>query len=463
MRSSVATLALFVAAFGLQAQQPQPAASSSTTATLSGTISDSTTGGLLAGADIVIGGSTLSATTDSLGRFEVSGLEPGTYQVGVFHPRLDTLEVALTTAPFAVLAGRRNAIELAIPSARTLIAKRCGRPAGANESLLTGKVLGTDNGQPVPAASVSLAWTELTITTESGMRADTRLAHASTDSSGRYTFCGVPSDLHGTIQARRDASATAMLPVTLNGGGNALTTRNLFVSSGKPSSESRGRLTGTVRLDGSTGATPEGARAELTGTSSVAKTDKQGSFALSNLPLGSQLLVVRKVGFTSQAIQVDILAGEPAIVTVALTKFVSHLDPVVVTARVSQALKSVGFDDRQRQGRGRYVTRADIEKHRYTYLSDIIRSQVPAINLQSSAGGPILSRPGRSIVRGSACVRYFVDDVLWHSVSENDIDVINPSEIAGIEIYRGNAAPIRYSMVDDCTTIVIWTKTRVGS
>lgn len=461
MRSSVATLALFVPVFGLQAQQPQPAAGSSATATLSGTISDSTTGGLLAGADIVIGGSTLSATTDSLGRFEVSGLAPGTYQVGVFHPRLDTLEVALTTAPFAVLAGRRNTIELAIPSARTLIAKRCGRPAGANESLLTGRVLSTDNRRPV-AASVSLAWTELTITTESGIRADTRLAHATTDSSGRYTFCGVPSDLHGTIQARRDASATAVIPVLLNGGGNALATRNLFVASGTPAAESRGRLTGTVRLEVSTGATLEGARAELTGTSSVAQTDKQGGFALGNLPLGSQLLVVRKVGFTSQAIPVDILPGEPAKVIVAMTKFVSHLDPVVVTARVSQALKSVGFDDRQRQGRGRYVTRADIEKHRYTYLSDIIRNQVPAINLQSSSGGPILSRPGRSIVRGSACVRYFVDDVLWQSVTQNDIDVINPSEIAGIEIYRGNAAPIRYSMIDDCTTVVIWTKTRVG-
>ena len=452
----------FFLSLPMTAQLPgSQSGSAAATFTISGTVYDSLAGRPLAGADIVLGGNAPALATDSLGHFSATGLTPGVYQVGVFHARLDTLDLALATAPFSAAAGTPNIVNLAIPSAATLISKHCGRPARQNEALISGKVESVENQRPIAGADVSLAWTEVTIT-DGAPSVARKEAHATTDSTGRYTFCGVPKDVRGNVQASQGFLASAVVPVQIDTAMGSLATKNFFVSTEKASNDKRGRITGVVTQLPGDGTPLEGVRVQLSGTDVVAQTEKDGTFSLNNVPLGTQLLTVRKVGFTSQSIPVDVLPGQQPRVAVGLGKFVSYLDPVVVTARVNQALKSVGYEDRKRQGLGQYVTASDIEKHKYAYVTDIIRSRVPGIRLDQSSSGPIMSRQRRSQVRGASCVRYFVDDTQWIPISADDINAINPEEVAGIEFYRGNAAPIRYSTVDDCTTVVIWTKTRVG-
>src|SRR3954467_3088156 len=67
-----------------------------------GVVIDSLNGGFLSGASILVDGMQASAETDSLGRFSLDNLPPGTFQLGVFHPRLDTLSLSIVTRPFHV-------------------------------------------------------------------------------------------------------------------------------------------------------------------------------------------------------------------------------------------------------------------------------------------------------------------------------------------------------------------------
>ncbi len=82
-------------------QTPPPPAKTGK-ASITGVAIDSLNGDFLVGAEVVIEGARLNLTTDTFGRFRADSLAPGTYQVGIFHPLLDTLGLSLATQPFHV-------------------------------------------------------------------------------------------------------------------------------------------------------------------------------------------------------------------------------------------------------------------------------------------------------------------------------------------------------------------------
>jgi hypothetical protein len=65
-----------LAAIGAQGNAPH-------TAKIVGVIADSVSGAPLQGADVIASGVPTPVKTDSLGRFTIDNLPPGTYQVGV--------------------------------------------------------------------------------------------------------------------------------------------------------------------------------------------------------------------------------------------------------------------------------------------------------------------------------------------------------------------------------------------
>ena len=68
------------------AQSPAPK-----TSRIVGIVIDSLHQSGLEGAEVIVSGLASPVTTDSLGRFSVDSLAPGTYQVGVFHPLIESL------------------------------------------------------------------------------------------------------------------------------------------------------------------------------------------------------------------------------------------------------------------------------------------------------------------------------------------------------------------------------------
>ena len=248
-----AALIAFAPALGAQKTTAStPGASKTGKAQIIGVVVDSLNGRFLSGADVVIEGTKATLETDSLGKFEIDSLAPGTYQVGVFHPLLDTLGIALATQPFHVGPDSSSFVLLAVPSAARIIRGRCpAHPDARGESAVIGHVDDPETLQPVARAEVSVAWAEIEVSKEFGVRRTARLLRDSTDRSGAFKICGLPSSLQATLQARRGSTVTAEIPISLGDKPNELLARTLLLSTADSATKvGNATVSGVVLLEG---------------------------------------------------------------------------------------------------------------------------------------------------------------------------------------------------------------------
>src|SRR5881396_1125291 len=93
-----------------------------------GTLTDSVNHRPLAGALVQLvadaGGGVKSATSDSLGGFRIEAVAPGSYIIGFFHPTLDSLGIDLLPKR-VVVRGAEQRVDLAVPSAWTVVTQLC--------------------------------------------------------------------------------------------------------------------------------------------------------------------------------------------------------------------------------------------------------------------------------------------------------------------------------------------------
>jgi hypothetical protein len=101
------------------------AAGSSTMGYLQGVAVDSIHGTPLVNAIIQISGTDRLGMTDSLGRFLIDSVKPGTYKVEVDHAILDTIGILLSTAPMQFAANEVTRVLIAVPSQEFLAARFC--------------------------------------------------------------------------------------------------------------------------------------------------------------------------------------------------------------------------------------------------------------------------------------------------------------------------------------------------
>ena len=459
--AAIAAAPLFLGALAHAQNTPAPGTGK---ATIIGITVDSLNRAYLVGAEVVVEGARISAFTDSAGRFRIDSLNPGTYQVGVFHPLLDTLGLSLATQPFHVGPDSVSIVTLGVPSAETIIARKCrARPRSQGNSAVIGQVVDPETLQPVKGADVSVAWTEFEVSKEFGVRQSPRVIRDSTDAAGRYSLCGLPNSMAASLQARRGNSLTAQVPIELGDAPVELFARTLLLSPVDSGAKTGNAvLTGRVILEGN--APGAGSRVEIAGTDAVATTNEKGEFTLRNLPSGSQLLVARHLGYAADAVPVDLSSREPKTVTVRLPKWVNVMDPVVVTARRTASLERVGFARRQKSGAGYFVGPDRLAQMRPNRVTDILR-QVPGLRVSYGPDGEtVTSSRGVSTMSGGACVQYYVDDMRWQSVMPGDVNsFVSGQEVVGVEVYQGAGTPAQYTIggMGNCTTIVLWTRMRI--
>jgi hypothetical protein len=439
---------------------PAPPSGSGGMAEISGLVVDSLNGRYLSGADVIIDGAKATLVTDSLGKFKIDSLPPGTYQVGVFHPLLDTLGISLATKPFHVGPDSATYIVLAVPSAGTIIRGSCPvRPRAKGTSAVIGHVNDPETLQPVAGAEVSIAWSELEASKETGVRMSPRLIRDSTDKFGAFHICGLPNSMKATLQARRGNAVTAEVPIELGDEASELFIRTMLLvpSSDSTTKVGNASVSGRVVLEGA--ASNAGSRVEVVGTDQVALTNERGEFSMSKLPSGSHVLLVRHLGFGAETVPVDLSSRQPQRVTVKLPKFVAMIDPVVVNARSQAGLEKVGFAQRQKTGMGYYLGPDQLQNMNPQYLSDILR-RVPSLRVSSSPDGDVITS---SRGTGSGCVQYYVDDMPWMSAQPGDINnFVNANEVVAVEVYQDTNTPGQYTRAGGgCTTIVLWTRFKV--
>ncbi|HEX6628681.1 MAG TPA: carboxypeptidase regulatory-like domain-containing protein [Gemmatimonadaceae bacterium] len=437
------------------------------TAEITGLVLDSLHGTYLRHADVMIEGAQATTITDSLGRFKVSGLKPGNYQVGVFHPVLDSLGLSLATKKFYVGADSSSFVTLAVPSVMTIIRSSCPPlgPRAQGTSAVIGRVTDPESMQPVAGAEVSIAWTQLEASKEIGVRRTPRLLRDSTNAQGEYRICGLPNDMQATLQARKGAAVTAEVPISLGTEQTELFLRQLLLSRVDSGAKTGNAVvSGTVVLEGAV--SNAGSRIELVGTNIVTMTNEKGQFTMRNLPSGSHVLLARHMGFGAETVPVDLTSHEAKQVTIKLPKFVATIEPVVVTAKRAASLDKVGFTMRQKSGTGYYLGPDQIERLRPNYLTDILRL-VPSLHISyGPQGEEVTSARGVTSLTGGSCVQYYVDDMPWQSIMPGDVNqFVNGREVVGIEVYNGPGTPPQYARAGqgECTTIVVWTKFKIRS
>jgi hypothetical protein len=426
---------------------------------------------------ISVEGTTRLGISDSLGRFLVDSITPGTYRVRVDHPMLDTLGISLVTPPITIGVGELTHTVIPVPTGEFLANLFCPAARRAlGPGALVGRVREPDSDSAAVGARVSLVWYD---PDPPGLPNNIRIAkkpprvrEATVGADGTYRLCGLPEQYEAKLQAqRKDGGATAEVTVTQEGGMLAL--RSMSVAAlptvakagsdtvGAPRQAPRGTARVFGKVVSKNGAPVPGARVGLMGTSAATLTKANGDFVLDSLPAGTQALVVRQIGYRPTELAVDLSSRTPARVTVQLGIYVPELSPVEVVSRRDEGLQKVGFLDRKRNSAGGYfITPEQLEKRNAMKFSDILRT-TPGIRISESNGQAMITSTRSA--QGSGCVTMYVDGAPWQQIEPGDLDsFVQPNEVAAVEVYNGSSVPLQFTTPgQSCAAVVVWTKTRV--
>lgn len=423
---------------------------------------------------------TITAAVDASGRYRVDSLPVGRYIVQVSHPTLDSLEVTLPPAQLVIAAGATTRADFSLPSGERLRTIVCpGVSLGSEKAVIAGRVVDAETEAPLVGAHVIAAWTELSVDRKARqVVAQGKQAVVSTGRRGEYRLCGVPvvKSLELQLQHAERAGAAVRVSVTLDEGvavrDFSLSTRSAptiatldsldrLASTSRAASSSAtdsaradlalsggALLTGTVRT--ASGQPVAGAEVRVRHGEPSAVTDDAGRFTLGGLPSGTQVLLVRRLGYTLAELPVELRPDRSADVNVRLTRTVT-LDSVRVTA---SRWKMAEFEYNRRTNlQGRFLTLADIQKSHARKTSDLL----PLL------GGSVMMGRGRHV----KMMETDYDPPGTHSCKEANVvidgvdgqtvDDVLPNQIEGIELYKNAAAaPLEYAGRADCGLIVIW-------
>ena len=322
---------------------------------------------------------------------------------------------------------------------------------------MIGHVSDPETLEAVARAEVSIAWVELEVSKESGVRRSPHLVRDTTNAAGAFRICGLPNSLKATLQVRRGSAVSSDIPISLGDRPVELLARTVFLPSAVEARSGKASVSGVVVLDGAR--SNAGARVELAGTDVAATTNERGEFTMRNLPSGTRLLVARRLGWVVQTVPVDLSSREEKRVKITLPRFVEMMSPVLVTARRAAALEKVGFTQRKKSGLGFYISPDQLENTHPSVLSDILR-QVPGLRVSYGVYGDVIVS-SRGVT--NACMQYYMDDSPYLEMRPGDVNrFVTAREIVAVEVYHGSETPAQYVRAGaDCTTILIWTRLKI--
>lgn len=234
------------------------------------------------------------------------------------------------------------------------------------------------------------------------------------------------------------------------------------------------RLTGLV-IDDDGDKPVAGARVEIYdfGGYKLAQvvTDERGSFAYPLRRPGTYRLRVTRVGFrVTDTPEWSTGANSYVNVEVRLKSDAVLLTPLTVVARTPAYSSPVldGFHARLGSGLGTFFTRADVERIKPSYLSDLI-TRIPGVMVATSGLGTTERHiyVGRNAGIRSCPAQIWVDGFLLNPRSPSGETVgmtldeaVSPGSVEGIEIYRGlSGVPAEFLNQDArCGVIAVWTR-----
>jgi hypothetical protein len=210
-----------------------------------------------------------------------------------------------------------------------------------------------------------------------------------------------------------------------------------------------------------------GARVSVLRTPISVATGANGRFRITDIPSGQYIIMIRRGGYQATSMVMQVNPEDTVRTSYVLQDAAAELAPVMVTAqRMSPRMKE--FEDRRKLGQGEFMTQAQIDQHNPPFPTELLRL-FSSINVVPTSGGggqsvyyPVSARAtgGMTPTGQAACfMTVYVDNVPMPAPFNLDL-LPSPREMAGIEVYAGNATmPIQYSSLSSgCGIILIWTK-----
>ena len=487
-------LALGLSVSTLAVAAPAALRAQSELASLSGIVVDSVHNAPLDQAEVRIAALGLKTRTNENGRFELTGIRPGTYRVDVVHPLITSLGLAVGADAVRLDSAQHPTAAFAIPSAGSIRKMVCG-PSDSHSAargVLVGVVANAGDHRPVEGATVSLSWLEVSFRRGAGLTTDQRIQQTHSGPGGFYSFCNLDDSLEALVSADVGPRATTDVRVSLES--QQIATRTLLLPDARTVASPRSLLRGRVSTSG--GQAVAGARVEMMGFADSARTRADGSFELALPPIGTQTLRVRSLGYDEYTAPIDVTPTDTTIVAVRLARSPPSLETVFIRAKISDVAERSGFQTRALVGPGHYVTAADITRRKAPCLLDNVEwvtgfyvtnrracygdiyvrsgdrglSRLPPTSVSAATGDPS-ARNAASLNRAAAiaqadftkdpsCVKIFIDDI--QESGSDALAALPPRDVVGMELYQPVTAPARYSG-GNCAVIVVWTTRYQGT
>ena len=344
----------------------------------------------------------------------------------------------------------------------------CAEQADPGLTGLAGLVRDSVDGMVIPGARVLATWDD-----DVGQHHTTL---TDTDRNGTYLLCGLPTMKSLSIRATFGSSISTPREVTIEPGPPAGWNFDIGVEQAYLGSRLRtpGQIVGRV-TDRSSGRPVEAAALVLAGEDQQRLSDGSGRFSFDDLSPGVYRLAVQHLAYETINQFINVPSDHTLEVNFELTADPIELAPLVVTAVRNKRLEMRGFYDRKELGEkianGVFVTREDLRRanslrvtHYLARLSgirvDCTGSGNNNCTIRMTGGSPSLSRRAEW---GCANANVYIDGIRVIRDNQNLQDSIDnfvsPSDIAGIEVYRGpSEIPAEFGgSVGRCGAIVIWT------
>ncbi len=485
------------------------------TAELTGTVLDSVSGAGIPGAFVELVGSGLTAISGADGSFRIADVPRGEHTAEIRTDRLDALGVvSRSTVDFTGAAP----VRLHVPTTDQIVAATCGPDTPSSLGILLGTVRRPDNTRPT-AVRIVAEWVDQGGTPGAAAAQTvgrTQWLRTRADETGTFRLCGVPAGARIVVRTQVDSAAgAAARPVEVE-----VDAAERFVRLDialEPGLALGGTFAGMVVAD-STDDPVAGAEVAFPDLKLAVSTNTAGGFRVNDIPPGTHRVQIRRPGFTPITADLAFESNQTIDHRIVLGRLATALAPVQVT---ETAPVNPEFDQNRKLGLGKFLTRADLDKHAGRRLGDILATvpNMGTVSQGASGAGWVVGKrippklaprpiPAASAIAGSvgeapqrgecgvsketSCT-YTMDDLreqgfycpqggeqrqgilcacyaqVWldgrlmnrqRPTEPFDINAVPPEDIEAVEWYSSpSQTPAQYSSLNSpCGVMVIWTR-----
>jgi len=437
---------------------------------IAGTVYDSLLQSPLTHATVSLVNSQRSTETDDRGRFVLDSIPAGPQAVSFWRSDLDSIGLSTFVANVKVEAGRTVSITLGVPSRATYWRAACGRElrgAWADSGLVFGSVTDAETGHRLARAQVSFSWLAVERKGKRQWIVERPGRTVATDSIGSYYLCGTPVEYLLATRARAGQFTSGLIEVLIDSRG--ISRRDLAVSREAVSGQAdsgvgrRGLATLAGIVRGERGGRLLGAYVSIEEAPGRTEADSLGRFELHDLPSGTQMLMVRRVGYFSSRQPVDLRNRDTVRVDVTMTE-ATVLDTIRVTASPDLVPIVDQIEERRRAGFGYLMGPAEIRQR--TSVRSVFQG-LPLVEVGGSTYNftiafrklsGFVGGPGNTVGTREGCTpAIYIDDFL---ADAEQLSSLSLAALFAVEVYtHPNAGLFKYlNWNNDCGVVLVWTR-----